>query len=340
VPDSVRKMPAELLLTSRSGASPGPVAVPSGASESISVPAGVLAWHAMYTGGPLPEASSPLSRLIYRAANEAILWACLEPAAGLWIATELYHRIETSEKAQASYRLGMIGAGVAGELALGLPLLVHRETLFGKSTGKRGDLLGYRPATGDWHGIEAKGKSPQGPVGATRDVSPSDFDHAKDQAQSLALDLSAAVLLTGSGDHWAVTTLASTIGPLELVLDDPGVGVAGDPPLPPERDFAQEDPFERLLQGYYQVVGDIEAVIASNAEPVAGSSVFADDYVGVPLPGTSLWIGARRELFTARREERLREVVDEVARDEHQADDMRHAVIGLAIERVTPARAT
>jgi len=183
---------------------------------------------------------------MYRASTEAMLRAYLEVTAGQWRATELYHQLETSEKAQASYRIGTICAGVASHLGLGLPLLVHRETLFGKSSGKRGDLLGLRGGTGDWHGVEAKGKSPKWPSGVPRYVPPAAFDHAKDQAQTLGGEIVAAQLPTGAGDHWAVTSRTSTDAALEIVLDDPPEGGGGTRP-PLESDFPQEDPFERLL---------------------------------------------------------------------------------------------
>lgn len=117
-----RPMPAAVVLHARGAPCPGPVAVPGGASAVVSVPGGLLSCHAIYTGGPLPAASSAPSRLMYRAANEAMLWAGLEVKAGQWRATQLYHHIETSEKAQVSYRFGTTFAGVASDLALGDPL--------------------------------------------------------------------------------------------------------------------------------------------------------------------------------------------------------------------------
>jgi hypothetical protein len=299
------------------------------------VPASLLSWHAVYTGGPLPAGSSFRSRLMYRATTEAMLWACLEATAGEWRATQLYHQIETTEKAQSSYRLGTTFAGVASDVALGVPLLVHRETLFGKSSGQRGDLLGFRPATHDWHGVEAKGKSPGWPTGELRYVSPRDFDSAKDQAQSLGLDLVAASLPTGVGDHWAVTSRASTRMPLEIVLDDPVAEGEGPPPRAVGPDFHQDDPFERLLQGYYQVVGDIEALIAVDAPEQP--SRFGDEYVGALLPGTNLWVGARHDLFVARRAGQLREIVDVLAEANRLVDDFGYASMGLAVDRLAPA---
>lgn len=128
---------------------------------------------------------------------------------------------------------------------------------------------------------------------------PSSYNDAKDQAQSLGLDLVAAPLPTGAGDHWAVTCRASIGAPLEMVLDDPPAERGGPPPAPVQPDFPQDDPFERLLQGYYQVVGDIEALIALSPGDISRPTAFEDGYLGAPLAATNVWIGAGAS-FSAR----------------------------------------
>jgi hypothetical protein len=314
----------------------------SGAGGASFVPAILISWHAVFTGGPLPAASTAFHRMTYRLSSEAAVWACLDGSTGQWRATALYHHLETTEKSHASYRLGSTLAGVASDLVLDIPLLVHRQTLFGRSSGPRGDLLGLRVPTFDWHGVEAKGKSPDYPFGGTRYASPREFAAAKNQAHLLGVDLLSARVSLGLNDHWAVTTRTSVLESTEIVLDDPGVDDGGDrPPRPlPHGDFPYIDPVERLLQGYYQVVGDIEALEEQGLRAGARLETELPSGVrGIVLPGSQLWIGAHELLFVARREGRLREALRTFADDAGPPTDDRGACyqLGLAIARIAPA---
>ena len=242
---------------------------------------------------------------MYRTATESTVWASVEATTGDWPATGLYGQLETTEKGHASYRVGTVFAGVASHVALDIPLLTHRESLFGKSSGPRGDLVGLRASTGDWHGVEAKGKGPDWPSGSPQYVAPGDFNEAKDQAELLGQELLDAGLPVGLGDHWAVTTRASTARPLKMFLDDPSADDHGANSRELGPDFPQAEPFERLLQAFFQVVGDIENLV-EEAAPNDPVLLLGDErYVGSPVPGSNLWVGAREDLFEARRSQRL-----------------------------------
>jgi hypothetical protein len=324
----------ELTITARANATPGPEKIAAGTSTVVSVPSIVLDWHAMYTGGPVPS-SNARSRTYYRLALRDTLRACLEVESGQWRATELYRRLETSEQAQASYRLGTALAGAASDIALGLPLLVHRETLFGKSSGPRGDMLGYRAVTGDWHGVEAKGKAPTLTTGHAPYVSPGDYKSAKTQAQLFARDLAQHGMLGARSDHWASTTRASTVDRLEMVLDDPPGDGDGDndgpPPPSSDADFPQPDPHERLLQAFYQVLDEIKPLAAART---SFDDPSGPDFIGGWVPNSDIWLGARQLLFDAQGAQELRTVVGDLARSPRVLDSFRYSSMGLAVARL------
>jgi hypothetical protein len=275
---------------------------------------------------------------MYRTSCEATVWACLHDHRHEWRATDLYHELETSEKSAASYRLGTTVAAAVSDLVLGIPILVHRETLFGKTSGPRGDLLGRSVATSHWHGIEAKGKSPDHPSGDRRYVSPGDYAAAKDQARSLAGDLLRAGAPTGP-DHWAITSRTSTQGMSEVVLDDPPAEEGGAPPPSGGAvDLPDDDPVERMLQGFYQVVGDIEEIAAAQPidVPFAMRDARREDWVQAPIPGSDLWLSADRRLIEARKEARLHEIVGTLTQEPEltmEAGFGTYARVGLAVTR-------
>jgi hypothetical protein len=276
---------------------------------------------------------------MYRTSCEATLWACLRDNLQEWRATELYHELETSEKSAASYRLGTVMAAAVSDLVLDIPITVHRETLFGKSSGQRGDLVGMCMGTSDWHGIEAKGKSPVHPSGDPRYVSPADYAAAKDQARSLASDLLSVGAPTGP-EHWAITTRTSTHAMTEVVLDDPPAEEGNGPPASPggRIDFPHDDPVERMLQGFYQVAADIDAIASTQPAgvPAGLRAGRRGDWVEVNIPRSDLWLGADRTLIQARRAGRLRgEVGTLTARPEPMVEQGfdTYDRVGLAVTR-------
>jgi hypothetical protein len=308
----------------------GITAIPTGAPTSVSVPILVLVWHAIFTGGSLPAASTPMSRLMFRLSTLRAMQAALEIGPDGWRATELYRLIETSEKSGISYRIGTVMAGVAADLVLNIPLLTHRQALFGSSTGKRGDLVGRRTGTGDWHGLEAKGAGPYRHTGAPPVLSNDYHAAAKLQAQEIATDLITYGIPGGWTDHWACITQAATTQPLEIVLDDPPPEEGTPPRLPPEgSDFVQQDPEERLLQSFYQVVADIEDLLAPLEMVLEQRELSA--YRGIRIPQSNLWIGAHQSLFAARREEHLVSTAPELDAHERDESDDIASRVGLAV---------
>jgi hypothetical protein len=255
-------------------------------------------------------------------------------AQGEWRATKLYHQIETTEKAAASYRLGTTFAGVAGDLALGFRILTHRQTLLGRSSGRRGDLYGRRQ--GNYHGVEAKGNGPVYPHGTRRNVTNVAFDNAKAQARTFATDLRRHRHPPGA-DHWAITTIASSSDPFQIILDDPpdDGGDDGPPPPPPHSDFPQDDSDERLLQGFYQVADDIQQLVDATTgnESDPFDSTLDGRYRGAFIPGTAIWVGVMPAIVEARREHRLVGLVNDLEADPREIGPASYATMGLAIAR-------
>jgi hypothetical protein len=269
---------------------------------------------AYYCGGPLPSSSAAAERRAFRASAAKAMNAFLSESGGWWYPTGLIRDIETSEKALAAYRVGTTLAGVVAASALSIPLLTHRQTLFGSSSGPRGDLLG-RSTIGSWHGVEAKGKAPD-PVGNLVYLGPSFFASAKHQAASLADDMADAVAAGTAtfvigDDHWAITSRMASGIPVFVVIDDPAGGDEGDPPPPVDAtaDFPFEVPEERLLQGYFQAVGDIEESLGDADSPAPPRGL------NLPFPVRGIWLdnewwtGAHADLFAARRDGRLRDAI-------------------------------
>jgi hypothetical protein len=321
-----------LKVTSARGPTPGQFSVASSATALVPVPAVALTWHAIYTGGPLPASANWWSHLTYRSACAATLWACVEARHGEWRATSLYRDIETTDKAQASYRIGTLMAGVAGEFALDIQGLTHRQTMFGSSSGQRGDLVGRRLSTGSYHGIEAKGRSPRIRTGVAQTISPAQLADAKTQAKNLGTDLQSQLYFTGGGDNWAVHSLASVTAPFELLVEDPE-GEDTEPPVPidPGADFPDDDPEERIWQGYFQVVGDIEEGRQFGSTNERAQPQLIDGYLGLQVPGTALWLGARQELFDARRDRRRAQIVGEIAVTSRIDEPTVYSAMGLHV---------
>jgi hypothetical protein len=303
-----------------------------GTSTPISVSRMALNWAALTTGGALPPAASRQSRLMWRLSSMTNLWAFVEAQDNEWRATTLYRQIETSDKSQASYRVGTVMAGIAGRYSLGIVNLIHRQTQFQPTSSSRGDFVGRRPSDGSWHGLEAKGAGPNLNTGQAQLPTPRMLVKAKLQAKSLGTELRQRPLPVGADDHWAVHSVASTTEPFQLLIEDPPSD-DGEPPVPldPEVGFPGVDPEERLLQNYYQVVGDLEDAREFGTGGTRRQPLELDGYLGFRMPGSDFWLGAREELFAARSEQRLSEVVDDIARIALIDEPGVYADLGLAV---------
>lgn len=303
-----------------------------GTSTSISVSRMALNWAALTTGGALPPAASWRSRLMLRLSSMTNLWAFVEAQDNEWRATTLYRQIETSDKSQASYRVGTVMAGIAGRYSLGIVNLIHRQTQFQPSSSSRGDFVGRRPTDGSWHGLEAKGAGPNLNTGQAQLPTPRMLVKAKLQAKSLGRELRQRPLPVGADDHWAVHSVASTIEPFHLLIEDPPSDDGERPvPLDPEVGFPGVDPQERLLQNYYQVVADLEDAREFGTGSVRRQPQELDGYLGFRMPGSDFWLGAREELFAARNEQRLSEVIDDITRIALIDEPGVYADLGLAV---------
>lgn len=318
-----------------------------GETRAIAVSRLRLQWHAAFTGGALPAASSYRQRLAWRRSCVQQVGACLEAVAGHWRASALYHGLESTDKGVASYRLGTSQAGFFAHRELGIKVLQHRQAIFGSSSGPRGDLVGLSTATGLWHGVEAKGYAPHLTTGGYTGITAAEYNSAKDQAKSLGDDLSTNGFPTAT-DHWTATTRSARAASNRLVVEDPTAdGKPGGGTEPPETDGAFDggDIQERLLQAYYQVVADIEALgEATTFYDAPNEADRAWPVRGILLPGSRYWVGAAEELFEARRERRLRALLPRLrvtqTDDENARDglEMKRIVIGdngLVLARIS-----
>jgi hypothetical protein len=303
-----------------------------GQSTLIPVSALALTWSAVATGGALPQTAHWWSRFMFRMSSIANLWACVEEQNGEWRATTLYQKIETSDKGQCSYRVGTIMTGIAAKYSLDLVALIHRQTQFSSSNLSRADFIARRPSDRSWHGIEAKGLGPDLNTGQPQTPTPKKLAKAKDQGRGLGAELRARPLPVGADDHWAVHSLAATTDVFELLIEDPSAGGDEPPgPLDPEIGFDGDDPEERLLQNFFQLVGDIEVAREFSSSNVRGEPQPLPGYRGFRMPGTAFWLGAREELFDARREQRLSGVIDEITATPLVDEPAVYADLGLAV---------
>jgi hypothetical protein len=291
-----------------------------------------LTWGAINIGGALPPAANWWNRFMFRISSIANLWAFVEAQNDEWRATTVYRQIETSDKGQASYRIGTLMAGIAGHYALDIDGLIHRQTQFGSSSLSRADFLGRRRTDGTWHGIEAKGVGPHLNTGQAQPPPPKKLVKAKLQAKGLGAELRQRPLPVGADDHWAVHSLASTTDAFELLIEDPP-GDDGEPPSPldPEVGFPGDEPEERLLQNYYQVVGDIQEAREFSSANVRREPQPLDGYRGFQMPGSALWIGAHEDLFAARNEQRLARIMDDITAITVIDEPAIYADLGLAV---------
>lgn len=203
-------------------------------------------------------------------------------------ASLLLDHLDATEKARASYRVGMGVAHLLGQELLGLRAVTHVDPLV--STGgitlfkgkRRPDLVGHDLLDG-WVVIEAKGRSetPRDDV----------VEQAKLQAEN--------VDLVTNKRHAKVSPLAR----VACVTDLSAKPIRAEFVDPPEPDAQAESTSRRtyavdgpaFLSNYYSSVGDLIEATGQPSSPIPG----VPDAFGARLPGTSIWLGLARSVREA-----------------------------------------
>ena len=131
-------------------------------------PSMLALWRCMITVGMQnrPQSfSHGISSLFYHVSSCFLTSAMVKTSGGNLCMSELFHAMDSSEKGAISYRLGMGLSKYVAEVKLGIPWLMHVDQLrrqgvltLQQGALERGDLAGPDLA-GDWHVIEAKGRS-------------------------------------------------------------------------------------------------------------------------------------------------------------------------------------
>jgi hypothetical protein len=141
-------------------------------------------------------------------------WYLLEKRSGNLCLSGGHRRFDSSEKAIMSYWHGMVFAKLIAEDRLKIPWLAHVDDMLKNgaltttaTTKKRGDLVG-RAKTGDWHVIEAKGR--------TRPFKNKLINDAKAQAAYVTTVGSGCIPQTNSA---CISSLWRN--PIRIILDDP-----------------------------------------------------------------------------------------------------------------------
>ena len=245
--------------------------------------------------------------ICYRA---AMLLANLEQSQGQLRKSSAYRHLDPSEKAAASYFIGLTSASLMARQCLGIHWLMHLDVYHdllqpGLSASGRPDLVGL-DAGSQWHVIEAKGRS----NGLdTRVVA-----KAKEQTRKLRTVCGQApILRVASVAHFSRETLA-------LCVEDP-VGRdtdAVDWDLT-ENQFLRDyyDPFVALIDQTHDMgakhrVGAGELDITARSETVNGV-----DYLVVKLSDVDLAIGLNQRIY-------------EIHRSADAVHDAIHRVLDLA----------
>jgi hypothetical protein len=221
----------------------------------------------MTVGKPPLMATSP------RRPHAEMLWrvllvqANLEARGNRWVRSAAYQALDSSEKSAVSYFLGNIQAKVTSELALGVPHLVHVDTVLaclGRPTRKsRPDFIGsdawgrLRPVA-----IEAKGRT----HGWTAELA----TRSKAQARRIP-----AIL--GLPDPLSVTSIAwfERDGTWRARLEDP-----------PARKLRSPLDLDTVLIGYYWPI--VQAMLSEDvsraANVVAANFSEVDAALTLPAP--------------------------------------------------------
>jgi hypothetical protein len=214
----------------------------------------------------------PLIELLWRG---AMVQASLQEISGHWHKAPAYKFLDPSEKTAVSYFLGMAQAKITCELLLGVPHLIHLDSvlqLLGAPTRtSRPDLVGYDAFSRQFSiSVEAKGRS----GGWFDNV----IDKAKDQAR-----LMPAVI--GLKSNVCVASLAyfGSRGRWEAYLEDP------------PRTNHQVDDIQpsTLLIGYYR------PLVAAMLEAGISESDSSDIEAVSNLPGLDAKLGLPEPIVRA-----------------------------------------
>lgn len=202
--------------------------------------------------------------------------------AGNVCSTTYYHSLETTEKAQASARLGVAGTSLLASKLLGVPALHHVASIFawlGMPGGGnvRPDFAGQDTAL-NWVVLESKGSA--------RNTAPNQFvADAKMQATAVATVLGSPVASSVA----SVTMLRTVAGPIHAHVEDPPVDEA-------DNKAVHLDNFERAFLEE-QRYGPFARAIAGSVPSVSSNLPGGMPARFFPLPGVG-YIGLAERLAT------------------------------------------
>lgn len=251
----------------------------SPAFGDLSVSPARLIWGAATVGATpisLGAQPRPLVELCWRAALAA---ASVEEntAADRWVKTATYSRLDRSEKSAVSYFLGMTQAKITCEMLLGVPHLVHLDTilaLLGQTTNEsRPDFIGFDLASMTYTiAVEAKGRT----LGRTKAVT----TKAKEQAQHLP-----TIVATNSRVCVASVASFDADGYWDAYLEDP-VGPYEE--LDPQTTAV-------LLVAYYRPL--VSALLTAGIDEIVSDRTTS----AARLPGMDLLLGLPSIIVTTLR---------------------------------------
>ncbi|MFC9692284.1 hypothetical protein ACFTSF_27300 [Kribbella sp. NPDC056951] len=214
----------------------------------------------------------PLIELLWRG---AMVQASLQETSGHWYKAPAYKFLDPSEKTAVSYFLGMTQAKISCELLLGVPHLIHLDSvlqLLGAPTRtSRPDLVGYDAFSRQFSiSVEAKGRS-----GGWFD---NIIDKAKDQARLMPA-------VVGPKSNVCVASLAyfGSRGRWEAYLEDP----------PKSNSQIDDIQPSTLLVGYYR------PLVAAMFEAGISESERSDAEVVTNLPGLDAKLGLPEPIVRA-----------------------------------------
>jgi hypothetical protein len=223
------------------------------------------------TVGGIPQ-GHPWHVSLRRGAISALVQSAVDVRAstGELGTTVLYDRMETTEKAAASFRLGMAFAAVVADRVLKTEILHHVRPHAG-GVGRRADLIGYDRG-GALHVVEAKGRA--------YDITKALRDGKKQAEETMVVDGSDTELPVASRSvSAALLAQAETI---QVVLADPPESV------PRVRLMADSNGF--IVEHYRPI---LELVTATGVEEPDQPAVAARA-IGAWLPGGDAWLGLDR----------------------------------------------
>lgn len=198
-----------------------------------------------------------------------------EPSEGLFLSAN-FNKIDSSEKGIASYWLGMGFAKIVADAVLEVPCLQNVDNLVRQGTvriapqsKRRGDLVGLSKQ-GDWHAIEAKGRSRSHAFKGNHQ----EVNHAKQQSLKI-LSVSGKSPITNSACLTALRTR-----PISVLLYDP----------PPDDGEYLETTADNFYRRYYEGVIEVINFFNPKVETI-GQHDFRVATIPIPIalePGPSL----------------------------------------------------